>query len=105
MANMGKTLAFTAVGGILAGVVGCAGGQEEAKDPNAVGAEGQGAKAAGDTAAADKCSCKGKNECKGKGECKVEGKQACKGQNECKGQGGCKSADCAKGHEAAPAGG
>jgi hypothetical protein len=94
--QMGKALAFTAVGGIVAGLVGCGGGEKPADDATKVeGAD------KGEAAKADKCSCKGHNECKQKGKCKVEGKQDCAGKNECKGQGGCKAPEC--GDSAAPA--
>ena len=91
----GKVLAFTAVGGLVAGLAACGGGQTEATDASKV--EGANKDA---TAAADKCSCKGKNECKGKGGCAVEGSHGCGGKNECKGKGGCVPAECKK---AAPA--
>ena len=90
----GKVLAFTAVGGLVAGLAACGGGEKKADDATKV--EGANKDA---TAAGAKACCKGQNECKGKGNCKVEGKQDCKGKNECKGNGGCKAADCA----AAPA--
>ena len=90
--NMSKAIAFTAVGGMVAGtLVACGGGEGAAK----TAADGE--KMA--TAGAKDC-CKGKNECKGKGNCKTD-KNDCKGKNECKGKGGCKAADCAA--PAAPA--
>ena len=96
----GKVLAFTAVGGLVAGLAACGGGEKKADDATKV--EGANKDA---TAAGAKACCKGQNECKGKGNCKVEGAQTCKGQNECKGKGGCKAADCAAAApaEAAPA--
>jgi hypothetical protein len=87
--QMSKTLAFTAVGGLVAGITGCAGEQAKTETPPAGGGE----PAATAAAAAEDCG-PGKNSCKGKGGCKVEGKNACKGQNECKGQGGCKGGTC-----------
>jgi hypothetical protein len=85
--QMGKAIAFTAVGGMVAGLVGCGGAPEAPKmeDAAKAGAEAAGAKAC----------CKGKNECKAKGNCKTD-KNDCKGKNECKAKGGCKAADCAE---------
>jgi hypothetical protein len=77
--NLGKTLALTAVSGMLMGLAGCAGGTPDAKSA-------EGAAAAG----AKEC-CKGKNECANKGNCKVEGQNDCAGKNKCKGKGGDKS--------------
>lgn len=93
--ELAKTLAFSAVGGLVVGVVGCGSKTEEAKDPSGEGTAAPAdtaAPAAGDAGA--KACCKGQNECKGKGNCKVEGAQDCSGKNECKGKGGCKAADC-----------
>jgi len=101
--QMGKTLAFTAVGGMVAGLTGlaaCGGGGPEVKAPDGAPS---GTPAAAMPAAGAKDCCKGKNECKGKGNCKVEGAQDCKGKNECKGKGGCKAPDCAGGDAAPPA--
>jgi hypothetical protein len=90
--QMGKTLALTAVGGMVAGLVGCGSSAPAPTDPSAAPA----ADPASATAVPEaKDCCKGKNECKGKGNCKVEGGNDCKGKNECKGKGGCKAADCA----------
>jgi hypothetical protein len=89
--QMGNALAFTAVGGMFAGLVGCGAPEAKPVDPGAVTTDPAGAAAA----ATEKACCKGHNECKGKGNCKVEGAQDCKGKNECKGKGGCKAADCA----------
>jgi hypothetical protein len=88
--QIGKALAFTAVGGMVAGLAGCGGaaaadGAAAAKSPEAAGAAA--------AAVGAKDCCKGKNECKGKGNCKND-KNDCKGKNECKGTGGCKAADC-----------
>lgn len=94
MAQIGKTLAFSAVGGMLAGLSGltaCGGGAPEVKAPD--GAPSAEPAAAMPAAGAKDC-CKGKNDCKAKGNCKVEGANDCKGKNECKGKGGCKAADC-----------
>jgi len=93
MANqMGRTLAITAMGGMVAGVAGAGcGNPPPAKDPTGAGAEAA-------TAVGAKDCCKGKNECKAKGNCKTD-KNDCKGKNDCKAKGGCKAADCA----AAPA--
>ena len=104
--QMAKTLAFTAVGGMVAGLVGCGGGEKPAETPETPAADPAAATdpAGAAAAATGKECCKGKNECKGKGNCKVEGKNDCKGKNECKGMGGCKAADCAGGDApAAPA--
>lgn len=89
--QMGKALAFTAVGGLVAGLTGCGGEQKTAETPDAAPTADPSAA----PAAAKEC-CKGKNVCKGQGGCKTEGEGAhgCAGQNECKGQGGCKSGKC-----------
>lgn len=81
--QMGKALAFTAVGGLVAGIAGCAGEQAKTDAP----AGGTAEPAA--TPAGAKACCKGQNECEAKGRCAVEGKNGCAGQNKCKGQGGC----------------
>jgi hypothetical protein len=104
--QMGKALAFTAVGGLFAGLVGCGGGTPEpaaggTTDPAAGGATTPPAGDATTTTAAKGC-CKGTNECKGKGGCKTDAND-CKGKNECKGKGGCKTDACAGGGEPAPA--
>lgn len=87
--QIGKTLAFTAVGGLVAGLMGCAG--SDAKP-----ADGAAAPTADPSAApATKDCCKGQNSCAKKGGCQVEGAQSCKGKNECAKKGGCKSRlDC-----------
>ena len=77
--NIGKTLAVSAVSGILVGVLaGCGGG-----------APAEGAKAPSTDVAppAAKDCCKGKNECKGKSGCKAGDNASCAGKNECKGKG------------------
>ena len=67
--QIGKALAFTAVGGMVAGLAGCgtpaAAGGEPATSPEEA--------AAAATAGANDC---------------------CQGKNECKATGGCKAADC-----------
>lgn len=100
MAQMAKTLAFSAMGGLVAGLTGCGGGTPEGTTP-AGGTEGA-TPATGEavTHATAKHCCKGQNECKGQSGCGVEGKHSCKGQNTCKGQGGCKGGACT---EAMPA--
>ena len=99
--QIGKTLALTAVGGMVAGLAGCGGSAPAPTDPAAAPAAEPAS--AMPTAGAKEC-CKGKNECKGKGGCKVEGANDCKGKNECKSKGGCKSGECAGGGApAAPA--
>ena len=69
----GKVLAFTAVGGLVAGLAACGGGQTEATDASKVEGANKDAQAAG-----DKCSCKGKNECKGKGFVDMSSAEECK---------------------------
>ena len=91
--QLSKALAFTAVGGLLAGLSACGGDQKQ--PDNAAGPAASGDAAAGTAAPAAKDCCKGQNSCKGKGGCHVDGKQECKTKNDCKGQGGCKSrTDC-----------
>lgn len=107
MAIQMKTVALTAVGGMVAGLVGCGGAPAVPETPEAPDADPPAADpasdlggiddAAGDEDMADagaKDCCKGMNDCKGQGGCKVDGSHDCKGMNECKGQGGCKPADC-----------
>ncbi len=74
--NVGKTLAMTAVTGMLAALTGCGGNQAEPQTPATTDVE----------APAAKDCCTGKNECKGKSGCKTES-NSCAGQNECKGKG------------------
>ncbi|KYG04671.1 hypothetical protein BE21_45500 [Sorangium cellulosum] len=88
--DMGKSLAFTAVSGMVAGLAGCGSSPPPAPETGASPAEPAAAEA---PAAGAKECCAGKNECKGKGGCKSD-THGCAGQNECKGQGGCKPADC-----------
>ena len=88
--QMSKALAFTAIGGLVAGLAACGGGEQKPAD-SAAGATSADPNAA--PAAAKEC-CKGKNTCKGKGGCHVDGAQDCKGKNDCKGKGGCKSGEC-----------
>ena len=93
--DIAKTVALTAVSGLVMGLAGC-GDKPEAKSPEggtdtAAPATTEAAPAAGESA--EKACCKGHNDCKAKGNCKTD-KNACKGQNDCKGQGGCKPADC-----------
>lgn len=92
--QMGKALAFTAVGGLVAGLAGCGGEQKTTETP-AGGTTDATTDANAAPAAAKEC-CKGKNVCKAQGGCKTEGEGAheCAGKNECKGQGGCKSGKC-----------
>ncbi|WP_441286690.1 hypothetical protein ACSRUE_30730 [Sorangium sp. KYC3313] len=89
--DMGKTLALTAVSGMVAGLAGCASSPPPAPETGAAPAADAPPAAAPENAA--KACCAGKNECKGKGGCKSDS-HACAGQNECKGKGGCKPADC-----------
>jgi hypothetical protein len=98
--NMGKTIAMSAVGGMVAGIAGCGGAPAVPSgmpDPAAAAAAAappgaMSAAAAAGVPGAKEC-CKGKNDCKGKGNCKTD-KNECKGKNDCKGKGGCKAADC-----------
>ncbi len=89
--QMGKALAFTAVGGLVAGFVGCGGDQKGAE--NASGATGA---PTGDPTAMPaeaKACCAGKNPCAAKGGCKTAD-NGCAGKNSCKHKGGCKSGQC-----------
>jgi hypothetical protein len=77
--NIGKTLAVSAVSGLLLGVVaGCGGAAPAVPDVNAPKT---------DLAPTAKDCCKGKNECKGKSGCKAGDNASCAGKNECKGKG------------------
>ena len=93
----GKVLAFTAIGGMMAGLVACGGSEKPADDATKVEGANKDAAATG-----AKACCKGQNECKGHGGCKTDA-NACKGQNECKGKGGCKTGDCPASAAPAPA--
>jgi hypothetical protein len=84
--QMGKALAFTAVGGLVAGLSACG------PDKPADAAPAPSGEASAAPAAAKEC-CKGKNDCKQKGGCKTDANE-CKGKNECKQKGGCKSGEC-----------
>jgi len=84
--QIGKALAFTAVGGLVAGMTGC--GAPDKKADSAPGGE-----PGATTAAAAKECCKGKNSCNAKGGCKTAD-NACQGKNSCKGKGGCKTGQC-----------
>lgn len=64
--QMGKTLAFTAVSGMVAGLAGCASSPPPDAEMPAPPAD----PAAEASAAGAKDCCRGKNECKGKGGCK-----------------------------------
>ena len=76
--NFGKTLAVTAVTGMIAALASACG--ETPAMPKAPSTDLPG------TAAAKDC-CKGKNECKGKSGCKAGDNASCAGKNECKGKG------------------
>jgi hypothetical protein len=94
MANqMGKALFLTAVGGIVAGLAGCANEQQQP------GAAAPSATPAAAPAGAKNCCAPGKNTCAGKGGCQTK-ENACAGKNKCAGKGGCapknKPADCPK---------
>ena len=88
--QMGKTLAFSAVSGMVAALAGCGGEAPPAAAPAAPAAAPAAAGSAAAPAAVEKHACKTQNSCKGKGGCKTD-KNACKGMNECKGKGGCKT--------------
>ncbi|MDC0681654.1 hypothetical protein [Sorangium atrum] len=90
--DMGKTLALTAVSGMVAGLAGCASSPPPAPETGGAAPAAEPAATEAPAAAAKEC-CAGKNECKGKGGCKGAGHE-CSGKNECKGKGGCKPADC-----------
>lgn len=89
--NLGKSLAMTAVTGMLAGALAaCGGNTPEAKDPSATDPSTN----AAPPATEEKSCCSGKNECKGKSGCKAGDNASCAGQNECKGKGtSCPKAD------------
>lgn len=77
--NIGKTLAISAVTGILLGAVGCGGGDASSAAPKTPST---------DTAApTPKDCCKGKNTCKGTSGCKTDQNATCAGHNDCKGKG------------------
>jgi hypothetical protein len=78
--NLGKTLAMTAVTGMIAGLAAC-GGNADAKPPT------DPSSSAAPASPTDKNCCKGKNECKGKSGCKAGDNTSCAGQNSCKGKG------------------
>ncbi len=90
--DLAKTLALSAVGGMVVGVVGCAGDQKKSDTPS-----GDSSATPAETSApsGEKACCAGKNECKGKGGCKAQdGSHDCATKNECKGKGGCKHRTC-----------
>ena len=76
--KLGKSLATTAMTGMLAALTGCGAGG------NAPPAK---APATDIPMAVDRDCCKGKNACKSKSGCKTETNAACAGQNDCKGKG------------------
>jgi hypothetical protein len=88
--DLAKTLALSAMGGMVVGVVGCASEQKKAAD----GPSADSTAAADSGATGEKKCCAGKNECEGKGGCKVPGVNECKGQNKCKSKGGCHMREC-----------
>jgi hypothetical protein len=94
--DLAKTLALSAVGGMVVGVVGCSSDQKTTEEPtgdSTAAATSDTAAPAGDTG--EKSCCATKNECKGKGGCKAtDGSHECAGKNECKGKGGCKAREC-----------
>ena len=74
--NIGKTLAISAVTGIL---MGCGGGSQDASAPKTPSTDM--------SAPAAKDCCTGKNTCKGTSGCKTEQNATCAGHNDCKGKG------------------
>ncbi|MFO0619463.1 MAG: hypothetical protein U0414_43145 [Polyangiaceae bacterium] len=90
---MAKTVALTAVGGMVVGIVGCGSSTPEGTAP-----AGGSASPSASAAAADAPHCCAKlNSCAGKGGCKTD-ENKCRGLNSCKNKGGCHSepmpADC-----------
>ena len=77
--NIGKTLAVSAMSGMLMGVLAGCGGAEGATPPKAPTVDNA-------APAAANC-CKGKNECKGQSGCKTDQNPTCAGHNDCKGKG------------------
>ena len=108
--ELAKTIAFSAVGGMVVGIAGCGGKAAPAADQPTADTT---AAAADTTAAAAeagaKACCKGQHDCGGKGSCQVkvgdkladgsvvkEGEEhGCKTKNKCKAKGGC-NAHCPK---------
>lgn len=92
----GKTMALTAVNGMILGLGGCASGAADAvptiEIPQRSEPPEEPSAAAPTRVRVERC-CKGMNACKGKGMCKTENND-CRGMNDCKGQGGCRSSDC-----------
>lgn len=89
--DLAKSLAFSAVGGLVVGVVGCGGDGKKVDEPSADSSAvpaADTAAAAADASGAKPC-CKGMNECKGKGGCKTADHE-CAGKNDCGKKGGCK---------------
>jgi len=88
--DIAKTVALTAVGGLVVGLGACGGSDTKGSDtPAATGSEA--APPAGSSGA--KTCCKGLNDCSKKGGCKTDA-NACKGLNDCKHKGGCSHRDC-----------
>lgn len=88
--ELAKTLALSAVGGMVVGfAAGCSGDGKTAETPTTDSSATPAA-----TEGAEKACCKNKNACKEKGGCKVEGANECAGKNECKEKGGCSKRDC-----------
>lgn len=92
--DLSKTIALSAAGGLVMGLVGCGGGQSAGSEQPAADSTAGPADAPAAAEGGAKECCKGKNKCKGKGGCKVEGANECKGMNECSGKGGCKTGEC-----------
>ena len=76
--KIGKTLAISAVTGILAALSGC-GGESQKASPMVPSTD--------IPAPTDKNCCKGKNDCKNKSGCKAGENASCAGKNDCKGKG------------------
>lgn len=92
--DMAKTVALTAVGGMVMGIVGCGSSTPEGTTPSG---DSSAAPSASSAAADAPHCCKGLNSCQGKGGCKTD-ENKCRGLNSCKAKGGCHSepmpADC-----------
>ncbi len=98
--DLAKSLAFSAVGGLVVGAMGCASDGKKVDEPSADSSAmpaDSAMPAAGESGA--KACCKGMNECSKKGGCKTAD-HACAGQNECSKKGGCSKRpdmpECAK---------
>jgi hypothetical protein len=85
--DLQKSLALTAVAGLVAGLTTACSKSPEAADPSDAAPAPHGD-------AADKACCAGKNPCAGKGGCKTATND-CTAKNQCEGKGGCSARpDC-----------